>query len=670
MHRELRVNGKLIELQDDIRVGITKQAQNPELVDKQQNDYTSRFKIPITESNQKAFGWSNDLQSDTNFPYVFTDCIYTQDGVEIFPYGILFLDQVEDDLEIGFFEAQIFSGFIGLFEAMGNKSIRDLDLSSFNHKQSVTAVTGSQSNTWNDCYIYDVIRRGFENDLFQNLARYMYPSVFIRKLYEEIFIQNGFTRSGTLPSQLDDFIIPYTEDESNVDRNYQEILRNNSARASKTSSQEIVSGAPQRVSFENESTRGNYDLLLNFNGITGVFSIDFSNYSDYTVECKASLIVSGTGEIEFFFQETNKEIGNTRKTVSSERQILDVSATIRVQSGINIGGGFFNPDIECFAREISGNPVIEPGSTIEFNVKHIETSFGGTTPLVDWDISENLPDIKQSDIVKFISVIYGLYYTPDQYTGVYETKSFDEVINNANAGSFIDWSDKLDQNKPIKKTFKFQDFARENNFKYKGDNEEGNGSLNINDLTLDPSADIYEAPFNATKMFSVENPSYNFNNPNIDMVSGSDERLFPTLELGASDIEANEVRKLYLENDYNFSKADPRILFVQRNQSPEFIVLGDFIPLQTQMTTVARSRFTELSFENNFLQNYYNTYKSIINKTKKIECFFNLNINDIVNYNPSMPIKVDNLEGLYFLSKIENWESSQKSTRCILYRLN
>lgn len=121
-------------------------------------------------------------------------------------------------------------------------------------------------------------------------------------------------------------------------------------------------------------------------------------------------------------------------------------------------------------------------------------------------IFKNLPDITQVDFIKAICGMLGLYVLPDP-TNANRLRfySLEMLCNNKTAA--IDWSGRLlagdasFPDEPDTVSYKVGEFAQNNRFKYKEDNDvrtNGDGIITVDNVALDIEKDAITLPFSAS----------------------------------------------------------------------------------------------------------------------------------------------------------------------------
>lgn len=122
-------------------------------------------------------------------------------------------------------------------------------------------------------------------------------------------------------------------------------------------------------------------------------------------------------------------------------------------------------------------------------------------------VNGNLPDIKQIDFIKALCAMYGLFVVPSGVADKLKFVSLDDLF--ANKANAIDWSGRLiRQNgvEPERVKYTLGEYARRNMFKYADDEltaASGNGEIDIDNESLEPTKDVITLPFAASDETTV-----------------------------------------------------------------------------------------------------------------------------------------------------------------------
>lgn len=223
-------------------------------------------------------------------------------------------------------------------------------------------------------------------------------------------------------------------------------------------------------------------------------------------------------------------------------------------------------------------------------------------------VNGNLPDIKQLDFVKALCAMYGLFVVPSGTADKLKFVSLDDLF--ANKANAIDWSGRLiKQNggEPERVKYTLGEYARRNMFKYAADDltvASGDGEININNETLEPTKDVITLPFAASDETTV--------NPNEQYGTGVGAKI-PLYEW---DKDGTEVK---------MNNPKPRILQIVSNGTPAHS--GD----------KAVGRFVPITFDR-LIDKYYTNLAKTLNNAITITERIRLTEYDLLNLDFTRPV--------------------------------
>lgn len=286
---ELWINNTLVDLNEngiESLFIISKQIQDIREPEKKQTDYSRNIQIPGSKNNDLLFSYafelSHDIQntSTTNFnpdfnPNLKATAIAYLDGVEFFN-GIAQLTQVNvlHNRQV-VYNITLLGKLANIFTVLGEKELREIDLSANDHTYSVSNIVNSW--TINGVYVYPMIDYGFSPNLQDFSVNNTYPAIYVKKYIDKIFNDAGFTYTSTFLTS--DFfrhlIIPFNS--SALKLTSAQVLARK-FRASKTSSTAsilvpygIANSSGVTVNFNDDSTLPNFDTSNQYNTSNGRF---------------------------------------------------------------------------------------------------------------------------------------------------------------------------------------------------------------------------------------------------------------------------------------------------------------------------------------------------------------------------------------------------------------
>ena len=143
---ELYINSVLVELTSG-SISQTKQINDIGQLKDRQANYSNNIKIPKTSDNIATLGMLGLTGSSTRVPYQTVDVKYILDGVELIVNGKGIVKNIND-----YYNLVIYDGNISMSDLLGDKELKTLDFSAYNHTLTSTVFTSSFANT--SGYIY------------------------------------------------------------------------------------------------------------------------------------------------------------------------------------------------------------------------------------------------------------------------------------------------------------------------------------------------------------------------------------------------------------------------------------------------------------------------------------------------------------------------------------
>lgn len=141
MNVQIMVNGKELEMYEDDRINFTFQVNDIADVKDRQTNYTNSFNIPRTPTNVRIFEGLGLPSDSSTAPYKRLDCSVKIDGFDFINNGWLHIKETAED-----YRCHIYSGIIGFFKSLENKTLADLDLSEIHHVKTSINVLNSYNN--------------------------------------------------------------------------------------------------------------------------------------------------------------------------------------------------------------------------------------------------------------------------------------------------------------------------------------------------------------------------------------------------------------------------------------------------------------------------------------------------------------------------------------------
>jgi hypothetical protein len=224
MITELYIDGKRLDLFDDIDIRLTYSVTDIENPIERKSSVSRTIEIPKTPNNDQVFGsiYRFDQWIVSFDPSVRASANVMQNGIQVFE-GIAQLLAVKDNGTSGTYELGLYGETANLFKQLGDSELTDLDFSELNHEWEASNVVdawfNSVGSTGNDYYYpaIDYGQAGFQRattpapyaDIFTTSD--FYPAIAVKKYVDKIFAFAGFTYdSSFFASQwFKQLIVPY-----------------------------------------------------------------------------------------------------------------------------------------------------------------------------------------------------------------------------------------------------------------------------------------------------------------------------------------------------------------------------------------------------------------------------------------------------------------------------
>lgn len=505
-NKEVYINDQLVDLDESRSTIRLTYAVNDlaELKDRQAYA-TNSFKLPLTQRNLDICGFPNDANIIGLQPYRRNKGKVIQGGIEVLVNGTAIITGASDSIQV-----QILSGLKGFFDEIGDKKIRDLDLSDYDHVWDIDTVSNSQLNT--DGFIYPVIDYGGLS-LTERRAdvKQLRPATFRKTIIERIVQEASYTISGNYSTyqKYQDSLVAFSNDKFEHSEAYAEDLATYNTSARKTVDQVIYGGTlNQLIFFEDDATT---DIYNQWNGTE--FTSDIT--ANFSVKLNYDLImlrVSPSGSTPDLYVSIQKLIGGVWTDIAGNlttctepvgtQQFFD-GQSISINVNLTAGDKLRINSIQGPAtnRQYS---VIKASADVSFNPIVEDVIYGS-----DVQLSATLPDISQKNFFKDFLQQFGLIVIPDNYDKSLLLINLEEVYNNKPIAEDI--TDKL-YNSVDDVTYSLDNYGVNNIAKYKEDDAVdtalGRGVMVLDNQTLDNEVTIIESVFAASttvnKMGGVE----------------------------------------------------------------------------------------------------------------------------------------------------------------------
>lgn len=675
MYYEVYINNKLCDLSPGTKIALSLAINNIGEAIRPLGSYTNQIKLPKTQNNIDICEVAHSLNSDTSFPYQKLPARLNINGRELISDGFAVIEQAQY-----FYELTIYGGNLDFFEAIKDKKLTDLDFSSLEHTWSLRNVIDYRLNDSN--VIYPVIDWSSDGNYMNNTekridVRTIFPAMFGHSIVDKIFDEASFNKSGNIltNAKYKSLIVPLVDKIPPASQTEKLNIEVSSA----VGETKMMVAAPIandsifhldiETSITDELSLWNYESFNIQNSalptghtyegttifldntycytsfITGEYEIDLTlkcQFLEQTVAIPLFPTDLGTAYLEFWVLSLD---GKTKRATTKTIAVADTSISIKENVKLEKGDKLF-PVVYHSQMQASGWQGIFNARNLKIIPKDIPSvSFGTLFP-----VSENLPDMTQTDFLKSIAKIFGIIFQTNSFTKTVEFKQFKEIYDNIPKAK--DWSNKLDLSKIPLIQF-HADFAQENILKWTNDTgtdvpeKLGEGKILVSDTSLEKENTIIEVPFSATvmskKLINVDVP------------------VIKWLTAGAAS-----------------GSVEPRILILDREDFTCRYSVGN--TNQTGLMEIVNtnhatcyfqldSKTFNLGFDDSLIGDNYNEFGFFLDKFKRVVCNIKLDENDIYEMDFFTPIYIEYFKQYFFISKINNFIDKTNSTQVELIRL-
>lgn len=620
------------------------------------NPYTNSFSLPWTKNNAAVLGSPEEATSLTPTPYVKLDCVIIQDGIEQFPNSIAEVQGFDE----GRYTVQVFAGAIPFFDLLGDSNIQDLDFNQYRHLWNYANVVAGLQGV-DGVYIYDLVDRGKPLEQIRLHASYLMPSVFAKAIWNKIFATVGVPCNVGQNTDFDALTVPFSNAEP---------LHTESWIAQNT----ISAG------------------LSSHEGWFNAIEIPVPTHGELSVEIKVTFSrIDEPIDVYFSLRRGGRYLPNiTKRTEFSATGENIYTASHTIEAGTDLEGLMVLVNLE----NPNGRYVMESNS-VTFSYGP-EAVYG-----TEWDISLNLPNMKQKDFVLAICKLFGWGLVYDAYAGSIEVKPLSDTGKNIAAAK--DWTRKLDYANLPKVAYKLPETARENLYTWKEDETVpaglGDGVLFASNEHLEAERQAVEMPFAASEMVNglVKIGAATRNNPIFKTAHSQTVAVYADLaalgrpadgytvlvtDATGDNTVANGSAIYTFTRDflnafvegwqkveqeaYDNEKSEPRLLSLWEG-SNKAILLTD--GTSSQLASVLVPNFAPLHFAA-LIPKYYSVLSRILERVQMATVPVLLTAQDFAELDSTVPVWVDQFQDYYYLNKVTDYTSETQPCEAELIKLN
>ena len=697
------------------RVAITRQDNDLTKPDTVQAAFSTSFALPDDVATHRRLAQPHLGTSLSDAPYQGAAVALEASGVEVLPGAQLRLDDYTPRTG---YTGKLLAGNKSFYDLLGDKTLRDVDLSQFDHDWSLAAVVAGAANTsYRQGYVYDLYDRGLGAPPLPPLTSALYqagywPTTYARAVWEAIFLGAGVTWSGNLPAVFDTALLPATQPYG-----YSDATR---------AAHELVAGYPpaaQRQRFTDEQdaalpvgrvlpTKQDANLhqgaAVQYDSVTFTRTITLTGFydlrADQDVHIYANpLPIFGTVSATLQLFVNGQPVGtddsirgkgtlDTTLTALAERQLLQPGDVVQARYKFDRwkdGGLFQNTGPVDESWDLLPKGLLTVQLLADFPPR-------GRVQLAAW-----LPDMLQKDFVKAFVQAYGLTQTTDPYTGAVTFRRTAGVLNTPGA----DWSARRDGSQPAKRSWKLGDFAQRNWFRWKEDDSNtayqqaifeqthvgqlwnadaakaaalafAAGSLDVGvpDTSLDATKDVLSLAFAASLVGAEGLLLLPYWKPKAGTDYAADLKTIQDAQDDGtySKQEADAARLKALADDFETQTPEPRLCY--QLAATRQVLLEDDLGNKQEVSMrlsyfVLRSQDEDLDFTRSLLPRYYPHLSAALARPLVLRPYVRLSAAEVVAFDQLVRVWLQDEQAWFFVNKVDSWEEDAPSTAVELIRL-
>jgi hypothetical protein len=476
---QIFLEGVALDLDRNVDIDFTYSITDISDFEKRTTTYSKTIVLPGTAHNNFLLGNYFDFNINNDYSNLIDNvgvnfnplkkafAKVTLDNVEVFVGVLRLLEITSKSGEIQY-QCALFGSLGGLFTALGDTLLTDLDLSDLDHTYNISTITNSWDTTdlVADGFVYPSANYGIGVNPTETVydVKNFRPAVSVKRVFDEIISQAGYTYQGDFwdTNNLDKLIIQNGEEKFSA---FYDQLANVSFASSTGGGISFDSSTLNGLVIDN--TTGGLKRIKNTSGDTLsvrlTFSLEITNnlaifdYLEFQTQVRNDSSIFDV----ISYQNTNVIFGPGTGTTSTYTFSFDV--VLQNGDGVNfIASGY------GLIGAASGTFIITTNSNVTINAK---TSASKIPAIYNTTIlgASIVPEgIKQSDFIKSIINLLNLYIIQDP------DNEFDLTFipyNEFYTNEIIDWTDKKDLAKGFSIKGSNEFIPKSYSFRYKDDND-------------------------------------------------------------------------------------------------------------------------------------------------------------------------------------------------------
>lgn len=680
MQKNILIIGlKNVDLSPNTVVGLTFQSNDVGDIETKNGNFSNAFRIPFTENNRRIFENAEYLNSGTDMPYKQLLADYYEDGLPIVQDGVLTITETSNG-----YSCRLNSGNTSFFSQIGDETVGDVFGNSFHVMDVPTMIAG---NALTEDYVYPICNFAISNtptptyiidtDASAIIAKYLRPCARVKRIFELISERYQFELLGSFidSDEINKLFLTPDNCKYTPEQLAQIQTDSNFFSEREITGYEVVGNIPEApigdsfTYFKEVDSTPNTSYSVTIDSVTTMLggNGDLKLEYDFTAFIK----MTDTPVIEYDRQKGIRveilKIGTgviasdtlVSDSLYAEDWFYDAIGTLTLNYNVVAGDQFYARIL--FEIQEADNTGFDYG----FNdAGTFKLTF---TPNVNFDYGcivymRSIFTMKLKDFLKDVMKMYGLTVFTNGYTRQVWFNFFEDL--NTNKAIAPDWSNKVDI-RDLSLQYTFGNYAQKNLFKWS-------------------SKDYgkYYGSENGNGFFTVDNTNLPIESTVVQMVAS---HLY--FQIGDFDSRVTgfnvDTLEWFSPNNCFGNRFDVSVEYADFGPFPE---LSNLVDPNGNVTAIGSELVGMWNFGTYFgtpsttdlyggaiLNKYYLPLYQMLQKTKVLTCNVFLNANDVRNFNPSIPVRIDvgqrefNVSGYFYVNLISQYKGGL--TKVVLVRL-
>lgn len=486
------IDEQLIDLRPGTVVASTFKALEIGDLRTRNSNYTNQFKLPKSPRNKQILEHADFIKSTTRKPYTKLPAKVIQNGIEIIPRGIAFIESCDDHFNIS-----IHSGSYGFFSLVGDRLLNELDFTSNDY-----------GSTDNIVEIPFIASDEFDEDLDPLEFSQAGVSVPYKSVIQKIIESAGYSASGDIFNNTK-LGLMYLSCLGTTGYNDQFVRPKEFDVLVVPGYSLNVGSAETKVDFT--------DVIKNANGW-------YDGLNTYKVEDPQGGAFGGAWFLLNVYATVKVNISLEGGAPGVDIELFSAAGVHQID-----GAGSGTYELEISERTSGPLPGIE---NLEIYMR-MRTTLGIGTAVVTFEygrmyntilreavslpvpyisIQGVMPDYMQKELLRHFMIAFGVFFR-EMGDNKLEARTLTEIITDRD--NAVDWTSKRDVSKQEKILYALNNYAQVNRMRYNtGDDlvgdDEGIGTFEVDNENTENVKDFYTTDFEATATLRVGSLSEGF----------------------------------------------------------------------------------------------------------------------------------------------------------------